>query len=87
MVNSFVLAIPSYILNGFVIVKLWAWFIVPFGLEPITMVPAIGLGLIVGFLTEQRVPSDDDKKFEPLVRMYLSPLLTLLAGWVVTWFI
>ncbi len=83
----FVLAIPAYILNGFVITKLWAWFIVPFGLEPITMAPAIGLGIIIGFLAKQYVPSGDDDKWKSIVFMYLTPLLSLLTGWIVTWFI
>lgn len=82
----FILTIPAYILNGFAIVKLWAWFVVPFGLQPITIAHAIGIGLIISLLTKQYVPQDKDNKYLPLIFSYIYPLVTLLVGWIVTWF-
>ena len=80
-------ALPIYILNGFVITKLWAWFIVPFGLQQIPMAPAIGVALLVSLLTRQYVPNNENKILEPLVLAFLYPLITLLFGWIATWFI
>ena len=83
----FLAIVPVYIINGFVIAKLW-WFIVPIGLEPIGMAQAIGIGIIISMLTEQHVPSDkNESKWMPFIRMYLTPFMALLAGWIVTWFI
>ena len=85
---TFITIIPIYILNGFVITKLWVWFIVPFfGLQQISMAPAIGVALLVSLLTRQYVPNNENKRLEPLVLAFLYPLITLLFGWIVTWFI
>jgi len=85
----FLAIVPVYIINGFVIAKLWLWFIVPIGLEPIGMAQAIGIGIIISMLTKQHVPSDknESKWWMPFVRMYLSPFMALFVGWIVTWFI
>ena len=51
------------VLRGFVLKYLWLWFAVPFGLMPISIAHAIGISLIISFLTYQqdaRKTSDDE---------------------------
>lgn len=82
----FILSIPAFILQVFVVMKLWLWFIVPLGLNPIKFVPAIGFSLIISFLTKQYIPVGKDK-WGPLIHAYVDPVLTLFIGWIITWFI
>ena len=47
----------SLILNGLVLKKLWGWFVVAnFGLKPLSIPSAIGIALIVSFLTYPGTP-------------------------------
>ena len=76
----------------FEICKAWSWFIVTGFIAPeITMTTAIGLSMIVGYLT-QRV--DADKKDVPFGDTLIKglavgiskPLCLLFFGWIVTLF-
>ena len=44
-------AIPSTIFQGFVLSQLWLWFFVPLGVPSIGVANAIGITLLVSFLT------------------------------------
>ena len=86
----------SSILNGWVLTKLWAWFIVPtFDAPMLGIAPAIGLSVIVGYLTQHASKSsDEDDKYrstgEKLAKAVFTaifnPLVYLLIGWIVSWF-
>jgi hypothetical protein len=75
--------------EGFVLTKLWMWFVVPtFGLPMLTIPVAIGLALIVGFLTHQMRQTNRDE--EPLVQAaslfghgFFNAGVILFMGWVV----
>lgn len=81
----------SSILNGWVLSILWGWFIVPtFGAPDISVVQAIGLALVVRFLTASRSieESDDsiskeEKVQKALVVAVVVPLFALFVGWIV----
>lgn len=60
--TSLGLLAPSLMWSGFVLAKLWAWFVVPsFAVSPLTMPYAIGLTLIANRLTTQRASIEDAK--------------------------
>ena len=75
-------SLPALIvLHGFVVQQLWQWFIVPhFQLEPIPFITALGMGLLISYLTSQ-FDGWEDKQLERLVHAWLKPLLTLLIGY------
>lgn len=75
----------SVVLNGYVLSVLWGWFIVPvFGLPALTIPVAIGIALVISFLTHQLNLNDGDETgWKQLAFSFLHPLLTLLAGWIV----
>ena len=79
----------SSVLNGWALTKLWAWFIVPtFGLEQLTIVAAIGLSLVVKYLTMQIKINDKEKPYsETLMNSVIistvKPLMALLIGSIV----
>lgn len=85
------------LVNGFVLVRLWTWFAVPsLGVRQISFVPAIGIGLLVSFLTHQNTPpypGDAEKSMElsdaigsAIVNVVVDPLYALVIGWVVSLF-
>jgi len=80
------------VINGFVLVKLWSWFIVPtFGVQPLFLVPAIGFCMVVSFLTRQARPSKNDGDTVDAVSLIITevvlvPAISLIFGWVVSWF-
>ncbi|MEX1061603.1 MAG: hypothetical protein WEC39_00590 [Patescibacteria group bacterium] len=85
----FLAAIPISILRGWVLTKLWAWFIMPvFGLPSLGIAPAIGFALIVGFFSS--VDSEEDPTVEKFAELLLKGVITtfyfLVFGWLVSLF-
>ena len=78
------LMIVAYLVNGVALKLLWSWFMVPtLGLPVISLVQAIGIGIVIGFLTQQHIPRNEDEKKELLVFEVLNPVLAIAVGWVV----
>src|SRR3990167_996277 len=83
------------ILNGLVLVKLWTWFIVPtLGLAPLTLAPALGIGMVVGFLTHQYVPDNkndgrtqNERWIDAMAHTFIYPLISLGVGYIIHLFI
>lgn len=85
--------IPLVIFGAWVFTQLWAWFVVPtFGLAPLTIPAALGLSLLVNYLTSDwqtagPEPGDSVEDFvKAAVKIYLKPFVFLLFGWIFTWF-
>ena len=69
----------STILRGFVLVQLWAWFVVPqFGLAPLPFANALGLGLIVTYLT-YKIDTKGDPNYSFIGVMSVGVLWSLMA--------
>lgn len=81
----------SSILNGWVLTKLWAWFIVPlFGAPTLTIAPAIGLALVAHCITYQHINAAKDKDvkwYGSLVQIFTRPLIVLGIGAIVHCFV
>lgn len=81
-------------LKGFVLSKLWGWFLVPLGVPEIGFAHSIGVCILISFLTFQNIKSyvDDNKTAEQRAGEYIGwiilyPLLTLLFGFLASLFI
>lgn len=95
-IAGLILIIPGFCLliaaaavwRGYVLSILWSWFIVPaFGLPALTVPLAIGLSLLVGFLTAQRLKKDKDFDWGAAIgHLIFGPAMVLLIGWCVTRF-
>lgn len=81
-VVGIVLIAPFSILRGFVISKLWAWFVTSsFGIPSIGIAASIGISLLVSYLTYQYSHTEDKRPFaEKMTSMLLLPLF--VAGTV-----
>ena len=72
------------VVDGWALMLLWNWFLVPLGLPPITGVPAaVGIGLVAGLLASSYRPSKDKSISELLTFLFVRPLVILLFGYVV----
>jgi len=73
------------IYRGFVLTLLWKWFAVPiFNLPSLSLVEAIGVSVLVGFLLGgSRSYNDDNKDGKKLITAFMAPAVALLLGWVV----
>ena len=89
-------SIVSVVVNAWAITKLWTWFIVPlFGLLPLTIAQAAGLGLVASILckadttglkqydSSSEVSAAISKLF---VSAIITPVLYVFIGWIVSGF-
>ncbi len=73
------------IVRGWVLKILWKWFVVPvFHQSQLSIAQAIGLVLIVGYLTRDAPHRDDRTLTETAVNAFVGPLLALTFGWIVS---
>ena len=78
------LTIMASLLNGVALKLLWGWFMIPtFSLPAISLVQAMGIGIMIGFLTQQHIPRDQDAKKEVFLFEVVSPVIAIVVGWVV----
>lgn len=78
-------AIPILsIIRGFALSYLWGWFIVPFGLPEIGVAWAIGISMIVAYLTyENPYQGTSEEVWGKLIGSIFSPFFVLLIGAIV----
>ena len=88
------LIILMSLINGFVLMTLWEWFVTPtIGWRTINTVEGIGLGLLFSFITYHYKPSieDDEEQGKKATMSALVglvyPWIVLLLGYVVQFFI
>ena len=86
-----IIMIPVGILvKGFVLVKLWGWFVVPFGLMEINTAHSLGLSTCIALfhgVSSGSSKTDEDETMGKLVGkavagLLLAPLFVLFLGWV-----
>jgi len=81
------------ILRGWVLSKLWVWFIVTsFHVQPLAIAQCIGLALIIGFVTKENIHTEDnrdakEKLFSGLAQVFLGPLFVLGFAYVISLFL
>lgn len=80
------------LLNGWALHLLWAWFVVPVfdALPALTTGQAIGISMIVSFLTYQYVPEPKESKSSAVgagLTLIIRPLLAVLFGLIIKHFI
>lgn len=90
LLAALMLIVTSVLLNGYVLSVLWTWFMVPvFDVPELTVPMAIGLGLIVSFLTHQDQPPRQERAdptmtlFVATVTLFAKAGTVLLMGWIV----
>lgn len=89
IVGAIGMMVLSSVLGGFVLVKLWGWFIIPtFGLPALSIPVAIGITLMSKYMTIQKKPEMQDDDFVSQYSFAIAfPLVTLIIGWIVHFFV
>jgi hypothetical protein len=77
--------------SGYVLTVLWMWFVVPtFHLPPLSVAAAIGLAIVIGYLTHQidmnsqnKEESWDERFSKAAAYATIKPAFALFFGWIV----
>jgi len=84
----------SAIFNGYALSVLWGWFIVKtFSLPALTIPTAIGVAMVVSYLTVHLDTSKEDNKsageklFACIIWAIVKPSFALAMGWIVIKFV
>lgn len=80
----------SALVNGYVLSILWGWFVVPtFGLAPLSIPAAIGLAMVVHYLTYNYNDAKDPdcKWWIPVTVTVVRSVIALILGFIVHRFI
>lgn len=76
--------VVAYLIDGLALKLLWNWFMVPIlGLPVLSLVQSIGISIVVGFLTQQHIPRDEDQKKELIIYFILTPVTAVIIGYIV----
>ena len=93
LISGVVLMVPLGAWNAFVTMKLWGWFIVPLGVEPIPFVLAWGIGLFVFHMVyhppEQTEQTSDEMLkdlCETCSNAIVYPGAVLIVGYIISCF-
>ena len=78
------LIVPLTLYRGWILLLLWGWFIIPLGAPGITMAHALGISLIIGFITSHydSRKKTQDEKIEEAIATFAMPTLGLVMGWI-----
>lgn len=95
IVVSLVSGVFTTIYSGWVLTKLWAWFVIPTFAAPMLSIPiAIGLALIVNYLTYQMDAAKKDEEKDAAIVVLkavliglFKPTFALLIGWIITFWL
>ena len=81
----FGLLILSSLINGWALSLLWGWFIVPvFSAPALTLGQAIGIAMVVSFLTYQNFKSDSSLTIADLfLSTFVRPVLVVIFGFAI----
>jgi hypothetical protein len=89
------LMVGGWLFEGFVTMKLWNWFVVPFfRAPPVTIAWALAIACVVGVLTPAPAPrvakageTKTDKWVTALAAIFVRPAFYLLFGYVLLRFV
>lgn len=76
--------VPLTLYRGWILLNLWNWFIIPLGAPHITMAHALGISLVIGFMTahyDSRTKTQSEK-IEELIAVFAMPTIGLIMGWI-----
>jgi len=88
-----ILAVVSIIMEGLVLSVVWNWFMpLIFGLPELTLIQALVVSLVIGYLTKATVPEKEGKSkdltvalIEGIMMVVLRPLVFLAIAFVFKW--
>ena len=87
IILAFFFGFITSLLQAFVAIQLWMWFIVPtFGLPPLGLVTAMGITLLISLLFKSRTDTGD-KDMDEVLEGHGRNLMTSVIASVATWWL
>lgn len=71
------------VLRGFALVYLWGWFIVPLGLPQVQMAHAIGILMLMAYMTHEGYTDPKTTTTTKIITSVIQPPIVLLFGYIV----
>lgn len=88
VVGYLVLFLGAMVIRGIIIQLCWRWFIAaPFALPFLSIPQALGIGLLISYLTLDTGKEDTRPFAEKLLVMFIAPMLLLFCAYVLTFFL
>jgi hypothetical protein len=78
--------VVSTLYSGFIMLKLWGWFVVPLGVGAITLPWAIGLCIMISAAKGWPSCVDDETPGWEIIKPFFSNTLFLVLGYIVQGF-
>ena len=86
--RAIVIDFVQIVISSFVLKVLWGWYVVTtFGLPPLSIAQSAGVGVIMGLLTVQHIPRDDEARKEMTIFNLSIPFVMLAFGWILHFFL
>jgi hypothetical protein len=84
-ITAAVILLPHLAIEGFVLMVLWNWFLVPLGLPALTFGLAVGVQIVMTMLQQRGPALPEGKKLlnEMFNFIIMRPLSCLVFGWLV----
>jgi len=95
-VGSVIFSALSYFLNGFIVLYMWSWFVVPIfpGVPKLMIAQAIGLNIIVSFMTKRidfrkvvKEAEEDEDHYHMRFKTWFSSTFYSLLVFGVAWIV
>jgi len=85
--STAILLVLVSLIDGWIFVRLWRWFILPtFQLPALTIWPAVGICIVVRYLTRGRGPVDKDEPvWKTIVNSVAYSVMVFLLGALIHW--
>ena len=89
LVGFFVGMPVVWVVRGYVLTKLWLWFVASqFGLPPFNIPQAVGAAMLISLLTYQHIkPDEDEAPGAPIIRSLIISFVVLGIAAVVSLFL
>lgn len=80
--------VPAVLLRAWVLTALWAWYVMPgFGVSPLHMSIAFGLSVLIALAIPRSTGKDDKGAWQIITASFVNPLMSLLMGWIGSFFV
>lgn len=81
--------VPLALWRGLVVAALWGWYVEPFGLPALTVVQAVGLGILASLFNPHSPSKEDEERGALWFVAYqmLFAALALALGWAWSFFL
>jgi len=83
--------VPAILIRGWVLVKVWTWFLIDLGAPVINIPQGLGIALICNFVIHTKTEDNEDDSYNnigaKLLKPFIVPLASLLMALVIKQFL